>query len=171
MMAQPQVKVEGLKETLRAFSKLDKEVQKAARDEVQKVANLLAREIASAGRSQSDRRSQFVAGTVRGTRERTPVIKVGKASRMPVTRRGAGPRASDLMYGMEFGSAGTGGKSTDLPTRRGGRPGWRFPERTARKGRSGNVGTWIYPTAARQQSRVVSLWTAALDKAAKEWGS
>ena len=170
-MAQPLVKVEGLRSTLKAFGQLDKDVQKAARDEVQKVANLLAREIASAGRRQSDPRSRFVAGTVRGTRERTPVIKVGKATRMPVSRRGQGPRASDLMYGMEFGSAGVGGKAVDLPTVRGGRPGWRFPERTARKGRSGNVGTWIYPTAADQQPRVVSLWAAALDKAAKDWGN
>lgn len=169
-MAAPVVKVEGLKSTLKAFSKLDKDAQKAARDEVQKVANMLAREITAAGNRQSDSRSKFVAGTVRGTRERTPVVKVGKASRMPVSRRGRGPRASDLMYGMEFGSAGTGGRSTDLPTARGGRPGWRFPERTARKGRSGNVGTWIYPTVSKQQTRVVSLWTAALDKAAKEWG-
>ena len=170
-MARPLIEVEGLKPTLRAFSKLDKDVQKAARDEVQKVANMLAREIAAAGRRQGDRRSQFVAGTVRGTRERTPVIKVGKATRMPVSRRGQGPRASDLMYGMEFGSAGVGGKATDLPTVRGGKPGWRFPERTPRKGRSGNVGTWIYPTAADQQPRVVSLWAAALEKAAKEWGN
>ena len=170
-MAKPLIEVEGLKPTLRAFSKLDKDVQKAARDEVQKVANMLAREIAAAGRRQGDRRSQFVAGTVRGTRERTPVIKVGKATRMPVSRRGQGPRASDLMYGMEFGSAGVGGKATDLPTIRGGKPGWRFPERTPRKGRSGNVGTWIYPTAADQQPRVVSLWAAALDKAAKDGGN
>ena len=170
-MAQPLIEVEGLRSTLRAFSKLDKDVQKAARDEVQKVANMLAREIAAAGRRQGDRRSQFVAGTVRGTRERTPVIKVGKATRISVSRRGQGPRASDLMYGMEFGSAGVGGKATDLPTVRGGKPGWRFPERTPRKGRSGNVGTWIYPTAADQQPRVVSLWAAALDKAAKDWGN
>ena len=170
-MAEPLIEVEGLRSTLRAFSKLDKDAQKAARDEVQKVANMLAREIAAAGRRQRDRRSQFVAGTVRGTRERTPVIKVGKATRMPVSRRGQAPRASDLMYGMEFGSAGVGGKATDLPTVRGGKPGWRFPERTPRKGRSGNVGTWIYPTAADQQPRVVSLWAAALDKAAKDWGN
>ena len=156
--------VEGLNETLRAFRGLDKDAQKAVRDEVQKVANLLAREIASAGSGRS-KRDAFVAGTVRGTRERTPVIKVGSAKRMPVTRRGQGPRASDLMFGMEFGSRG----SVDNPTSGGGRAGWRFPDETPRKGR-GNTGTWIFPTAAKQQPRVVSLWAEALDKAARDWG-
>jgi hypothetical protein len=156
--------VEGLNDTLRAFRTLDKDAQKAVRDEVQKVANLLAREIASAGSGRS-KRDAFVAGTVRGTRERTPVIKVGSAKRMPVSTGDRGPRASDLMFGMEFGSRG----GTDNPTVRGGRPGWRFPDETPPKGR-GNRGTWIMPTVARQQPRVVQLWAAALEKAARDWG-
>ena len=156
--------IEGLNETLRAFSKLDKATQKAARDEVQKVANLLAREVASAGVSAGGRRNAHVASSVRGTRERSPVIKIGSAKRMSVSRRQPGPRASDLMFGMEFGSSG----GLDNPTARGGRPGWRFPETTPRLGR-GNVGTWIYPTIRKQQPRVVSLWAQALEKAARDW--
>jgi hypothetical protein len=155
--------VEGLNETLRAFRGLDKATQKAVRDEVQKVANLLAREIAAAGNSRS-KRDAWVASSVRGTRERTPVIKIGSAKRMPVSRSGQGPRASDLMFGMEFGSRG----GTDNPTARGGRPGWRFPAETAPKKR-GNVGTWVFPTATAQQPRVVSLWAEALEKAARDW--
>ena len=99
--------VDGLKETLRAFSRLDKDAQKAARDEVQKVANLLARELAAAGRATGDSRNRHVASSIRGTRERSPVVKVGSAQRMAVSRRGQGPRASDLMFGMEFGSTST----------------------------------------------------------------
>jgi hypothetical protein len=156
--------VEGLRETLRAFSKLDKDTQKAARDEVQKVANLLAREIAAAG-NRGDRRTAFVADSVRGTRERTPVVKIGAARRMPVSRGGQGPRASDLMFGMEFGSSG----GVDNPTVRGGAPGWRFPDRSPRRGR-GSEGYWIFPTARRQQPRVVDLWANALEKAARDWG-
>jgi hypothetical protein len=155
--------VEGLAETLRALNRLDDETKKAVKDETQKVANLLAAEIAAAGQRQGGR-SAFVAGSVRGTRERTPVIKIGSAQRLPVSRRGQGPRASDLMFGMEFGSAG----GTDNPTARGGRPGWRFPAETPPKKR-GNVGTWIFPTATQQQPRVVALWADALDKAARNW--
>ena len=68
--------VEGLRETLRAFSKLDKDAQKAARDEVQKVANLLAREIQNVTNRSRDPRIRHVGRTIRGTRERTPVIKM-----------------------------------------------------------------------------------------------
>jgi hypothetical protein len=155
--------VEGLNETLRALNGLDKDAKKAVKDEVQKVANLLAREVASAGQGRT-KRDAWVAGTVRGTRERTPVIKIGSAKRMPVSRGGQGPRASDLMFGMEFGSRG----GTDNPTSRGGRPGWRFPAETPPKKR-GNQGTWIFPTVARQQPRVVQLWAAALETAARRW--
>jgi hypothetical protein len=157
--------VAGLNETLRAFRGLDKDAQKAVRDEVQKVANLLAREVAAAGSGRT-KRDAWVAGTVRGTRERTPVIKIGSAKRMPVSKGGQGPRASDLMFGMEFGSSG----GTDNETYRGGRPGWRFPDETPPKKR-GNVGTWIFPTVAQQQPRVVSLWADALETAARRWGS
>ena len=155
--------VEGLQETLKAFSRLDKDAQKAARDEVQKVANLLAREIAAAG-NRGSKRDRWVAQSVRGTRERSPVVKIGSAKRMPVSRPGSGPRASDLMFGMEFGSAG----GTDNPTAKGGRPGWRFPVETPPKKR-GNVGTWIMPTVAQQQPRVVALWAEALERAARRW--
>ena len=160
--------VQGLRETLRAFGKLDKDTQKAARDEVQKVANLLARELQSAGRAQGDSRNRHVAQSIRGTRERTPVVKVGNAQRMS---SGGRPRASDLMFGMEFGSTSVGSRGGDNATRRGGRPGWRFPERTPRAaGGRGNVGYWMMPTLRQQQPRVVDLWVQALEKAAREWG-
>jgi hypothetical protein len=155
--------VDGLKETLQALNRLDKDAKKAVKDEVQKVANLLAREVAAAGSGRS-KRDAWVAGTVRGTRERTPTIKIGSAKRMPVSRGGQGPRASDLMFGMEFGSKG----GTDNPTARGGRPGWRFPAETPPKKR-GNQGTWIFPTVAQQQPKVVALWAAALETAARRW--
>jgi hypothetical protein len=164
--------VDGLKDTLRAFSRLDKDAQKAARDEVQKVANLLARELSAAGRRQGDPRNAHVAGSIKGTRERTPVVKVGSAQRMAVSRGGRGPRASDLMFGMEFGSTNVGSRGGDNATIRGGRPGWRFPERTPRApGGRGNVGYWMMPTLRQQQPRAVTLWANALEKAAQKWGS
>jgi hypothetical protein len=161
--------VEGLNETLKALNRLDADGKKAVKDETQKVANLLAREVARAGVQTGDRRNAHVASTVRGTRERTPTIKIGSAKRMSTQRRGQGPRASDLMYGMEFGSSGTGAKAVDKPTVRGGAPGWRFPERTPKLGR-GNRGNWIYPTIRSQQANVVVLWAAALEKAVRRAG-
>jgi len=157
--------LEGLNETLKALNRLDKEAKDAAKERVTEISRMMAREVASAGRARSDPRDKFVAGTIRAKRDRLPVINIGKATRMPVSRRGPGPRASDLMFGMEFGSNGS---RTDTPTRRGGRPGWRFPERTPRRGR-GNEGYWIFPTARRQQDRVVDMWARALEDVAKEW--
>ena len=151
------VDVEGLREVLRALSRIDKEAQNAVRDEVQKIANMLAREVTQAGNRSRDPRTRHVARSVRGTRERTPVIKIGRATRLPVSRGGLGPRASDLMFGMEFGANQSG------------RNGFRFPPRTERLGQ-GNEGYWIYPTIRRQQPRVVDLWAAALEKVAAEWG-
>jgi hypothetical protein len=156
--------VQGLRETLRALNRIDDEAKKAVKVEVQKVANRLAEQIAQAGRQTGDPRDAFVAGTVRGKKDRLPVVLVGKATRMNVSRRGQGPRASDLMFGMEFGSKG----GTDNPTSRGGRPGWRFPEETPARKR-GNQGRWIYPTLVRQQPFVLDLWIEALEKVSREW--
>ena len=159
------VKLEGLREVTNALNRLDKEAKDAAKDRVTDISRMMAREIQAAGNARRDPRDKHVAQTVRAKRDRLPVINIGKATRMPVSRRGQGPRASDLMFGMEFGSTG---KATDTPTRRGGRPGWRFPERTARLGR-GNVGYWIFPTARRQQDRVLTMWANALEDVAREW--
>jgi len=147
--------VEGLNETLRALNGIGKEANAAIRTEVQKIATMMGQEIAAAGRARSSR-DAFVAGTIRGTRDRTPVIKIGAAKRMPVSRPGPGPRASDLMFGMEFGANQRGPN------------GWRFPERTPGLGR-GNAGYWIFPTARKQQPRVLEMWAKALEKVAKEW--
>ena len=157
--------VEGAQAALNALNRVDKAANDAAKEKTTEISRIMAREIAAAGSSRRDKRDRHVAKTIRAKRDRYPIVNIGKATRMPVSRRGQGPRASDLMFGMEFGS---NGGATDTPTRRGGRPGWRFPDRTARQG-GGNVGYWIFPTARRQQDRVVDLWAQALEDVAKEW--
>ena len=161
--------VEGFQQTLNALNKIDKASKDAVKDEVTKISRLMARELASAGRRTGDRRDKHVAGTIRAARDRTPVVNVGKAERMAVSRRGQGPRASDLMFGMEFGSTSLASRGGDNPTVRGGRPGWRFPERTPETPRGGNVGRWLFPTARSQQERVVNLWVDALERVAANW--
>lgn len=157
--------VEGLNAALRAFGRLDKDAKDAARDEVQKISRLLANEIKAVGSRRQDPRDRHVAESIRAKRDRLPLVLIGKADQYQPSgnrRRTSFPRASDLMYGMEFGSA------VDRPTRRGGRPGWRFPERTPRRG-AGNEGYWIFPTARQQQPRVVDLWAKALEDVARDW--
>jgi hypothetical protein len=153
--------VQGLNATLKALNRIDKAAKDAVKVEVQKLANRLAAQIATAGNRTGDPRDAFVAGTVRGKKDRLPVVLVGKATRMNARGR---PRASDLMFGMEFGSKG----GTDNPTVRGGKPGWRFPAETPPRKR-GNSGRWIYPTLVAQQPFVLSLWADALEKVSAEW--
>ena len=148
--------VEGLNETLKALNRIDKAAKDAIKVEVQKIANVLAKEVTQAASRSRDRRTQFVGTTIRGAKDRVPVILVGKATKMPVSRPGVGPRASDLMFGMEFGANQQG------------RNGFRFPPRTARLGR-GNEGYFIYPTLRQQQPRVLDLWIKALESVAEEW--
>jgi hypothetical protein len=156
--------VDGLRQTLAAMNRLDKDAKDAVKEEVQKVANLLARELQVVGRSRGGR-DAIVASSIRGTRERTPVVKVGYATIAPISGK---PRISDLMFGMEFGSSGQGVSAVDFRTVRGGRPGWRFPDRTPRKGR-GNEGYWLFKTLSSQGPRVVDLWAGALEKAMRRW--
>jgi len=158
--------VEGAQAALNALNRIDKEANKQAKEKVTEISRMMAREIAAAGNARRDPRDRFVAETVRAKRDRYPIVQIGYQKRMPVSRRGPGPRASDLVFGMEFGS---NGNATDTPTRRGGRPGWRFPNRTPRAGASGNVGYWIFKKARAQQDRVVDLWAQALEDVAKEW--
>lgn len=160
--------VQGLDATLKALNRIDKGAKDAVKDEVVKISKMLARELREAGNRTGDKRNRHVASSIRAGRDRTPFVKVGKADRMDVSRRGRGPRASDLMFGMEFGSTNTGSRGGDNPTRRGGRPGWRFPERTPKVG-AGNRGYWLFPTLRTQQSRVVDLWADALQRVSHEW--
>ena len=161
--------VKGLGATISALNRIDKAAQEAVKVETQRIANMMGREISQAGRRTGDRRDAHVASTVRGKKDRLTVVNVGKADRMSVSRKGTGPRASDLMFGMEFGSTDLSSRGGDNATRRGGRPGWRFPDRTPSTPRGGNVGRWIFPTARAQQSRVVTMWADALERVMREW--
>jgi len=162
------IRVEGAKEAARAFRKLDKDGKKDARQEIGKVSAFLSGRIRSAASSTGDRRTQFVGQSIRSKKSsRQPEVLVGKAGRMPTSRGGRGPRSSDLMFGMEFGSDGTG---TDTPTARGGAPGWRFPARSPQRGR-GSEGYWMYPTLRREQRRVVSMWQKSLEASIRKWAS
>jgi hypothetical protein len=143
--------IEGLRETIKAFNKLDKDAKNAARDEVKKIAELLAGRIRA--KAPADKRYQNLAVTVRAGRDRVPVIYVGGRAN-PKVSGGGGPR--ELVIGMEFGADQQGPNA------------WRFPERTPRLGR-GNAGYWIYPTVRANQDEIVRLWFDAMDRIINEW--
>ena len=145
------IQVEGMQETIKAFNKLDKEGKNAARDEVKKIAELLAKRIRD--RAPQDKRYQNIAVTVRASRDRVPVIYIGGRA-TPKVSGGGGPR--ELIIGMEFGADQAGPNA------------WRFPPRTPRLGR-GNAGYWIYPTLRANQDEIIRLWFDAMDRIIEEW--
>jgi hypothetical protein len=143
--------IEGMRDTIRAFNKLDKDGKNAARDEVKKIAELLAARIRA--KAPSDKRYQNLAVSVRAGRDRVPVIYIGGRA-TPKVSGGGGPR--ELIIGMEFGADQTGPNA------------WRFPPRTPKLGR-GNAGYWIYPTVKASQDEIIRLWFDAMDRIIEEW--
>jgi hypothetical protein len=160
--------ISGVNETLRAFNKLGKDARKATKTEVMKVAEVVLKRTQQAGRARGGR-DAIVAASGKARMDRLPVVEYGGRRKAGVS---GGATLNQLVYGMEFGSIGMGAKATDRPSGRPSNqtPGWRFPERTPRKG-TGNVGYWIFPTAATLGPEIADLWLKALDKIAKEWGS
>lgn len=152
-MANPKIgiEVEGIKETLKAYNKLDKDAKKAVKVEVKKISELLANKVRAA--APPDRRYANLAQSVRAGQDRTPIFRVGKLAN-PKVSGGGGPR--ELVIGMEFGADQAGPNA------------WRFPPRTPKRGK-GNAGYWIFPTASANQREVVSIWHGAMDKMLKTW--
>jgi hypothetical protein len=145
--------VEGLREASRAIGKLDKDSQKAAGVEIQKVADLIGRTTAAAGRARGQR-DAAVASSYKPSRARNPTVRYGGSAPSGVS---GGATMGDLVFGMEFGADQTG------PNR------WRFPPRTPKYGR-GNEGYWIFPTARKMGPDIVQLWADALEKVIREAG-
>ena len=147
------IQAEGVKETLRAYRKLDKDAQNKAKDKVKEVSEVLAGRIR--GSAPADRRYQALQQSVKSGRDRVPVIRIGGRA-TPRVSGGGGPR--ELVIGMEFGADQSGPNA------------WRFPPRTPRRGR-GNAGYWIFPTATREHKNIVKLWQDSLDPVLKEWSN
>jgi hypothetical protein len=145
------VEVEGLKETIKAFNRLDKDGKKSARAAVRTVSELVASKLRSSAPAQV--RYQNLVVSIRTKSDRAPKVEIGRLAN-PKVSGGAGPR--ELVIGMEFGADQSGPN------------GWRFPPRTPRYGR-GNAGYWIFPTARRNQTEIRKLWADSLNKAITEW--
>ncbi len=148
------VQAEGVQETLRAFRKLDKDAQKAAKEKVKEVSEVLARRIRSSAPGADPRYTALVA-SVKSGKDRVPVIRIGGRA-TPRVSGGGGPR--ELVIGMEFGADQAGPNA------------WRFPPRTPKRGK-GNAGYWIFPTATREQSSIVKLWQDSLASSLEEWSN
>lgn len=156
MAIQRAVRVEGLRETLRAFDQLSA----GAQEEMQQSADKLARELAqlaqAAGRSEG-RQAKLAANTV----------EVVKGKRLPTIRAGAkgAKRDRDVTLGSEFGA-----------TRK---FGWYDPKKHPRyyasRGKQfrphrGAASYWFFKTIEENDERIGAVYAEALDRMADKWG-
>lgn len=147
------VRVEGLRETLRAFDQLSAGAQDELKQSADKLARELAQLVQAAGRSEG-RQAKLAANTV----------EVVQAKRLPVIRAGARGSKRDraVTPGSEFGA-----------TRR---FGWyskgRYYDSVGKQFRPhrGAASYWFFTTIEANDERIGATYAEALDRMAEKWG-
>lgn len=145
-----EVRIEGARETLDAFNRLEKSANAALRERSMALAEKLAGKVQAAGRA-SGKQAAAVAATVKARRDRIPVIEAGGSKRVTTSK----VPASDIVFGSEFG----GNRRT----------GWyganRFAPSAGRQFRPhlGRGSYWFYETVYDSQAEIADAWSAAAD--------
>ena len=154
---------------LKALSQMDKESQKALKDEVLSISAWTASGIRSAAANAPfSKQATAVAVTVKPVRDRVPTVQIGGTKKIPVTRKitpgNPAPSAGQLLFGSEFGGERNAKDSASaFPN-----GGYRFPARSPREGR-GNAGYWIFPTLKSMQPEIKKRWFEACNKVMDNW--
>lgn len=147
---------------LKAINQMDNESKTALKDDVYSISAWTADGIAQAGFSHPfyPRQAAVVAATVRPAKDRVPTIYIGGSK----GRASGGANAGQLLFGNEFGGERNSKQSQSaFPN-----GGFRFPPRTAAKGR-GNAGYWIFPTLKSMQPEIKRRWFEAVNKVMDNW--
>jgi hypothetical protein len=153
-----------LAKIIRSFKAMDEVAQEQAKREVNALAEGLANKIQSAARSapNSNVASRVADGIKVSSTSKVGEIRIGFAqqkfsggatTQFNLGGKGKGSGGNGLLAGAEFGSK-------NHP---------QFAPRTARFGRRGNTGYFIYPTLRDNQSAILAKWEEAFSKIVKEW--
>jgi len=145
----PVARYQGLDALLRTLNSLPREANQEMRTRSKAIAAKHGQALKSAGSSHPDARVRGVAQTVRARSDRVPVIAIGGARRVSVSRGKPLPQAGDLLFGAEWGAV------PDGPN------GWRFP--------ATSDGSWITPVLAARHPQVVREWQELYDDVQKRW--
>jgi len=133
------VRIEGVRETLKALNKLPKE----ANDEIRKVAMEIAEKLAvkskQAAMSDPSPQAALIVPTIKPRRDRVPVIVAGGSTR--VGRRNA--PAWGVLFGSEFGAN-------------------QYPQFGKRH--QGQEGSYLFPIVEQNSELVEQEWNAAADR-------
>lgn len=138
------VRIDGLRETIAALSRLPKD----ANDEIRAAATALAKDMAvvaaAAGRVEG-RQAALVAVTVKAGRDRVPVVNAGGTRRLGSNRA----PAYKLLFGSEFGA--------------------NFYKQYRPHVGSGSY--WFFQTIDDQQAEISAAWLAAADEIIEKFGA
>jgi hypothetical protein len=146
------VRIDGAKETIRAFNALPKNVNRELRDRTKELATIMAQSAKDAGIRQG-RQAALVARSVKVQRDRVPAVVAGGGS-PPLGRHGAPPSA--LLFGSEFGmnvASGWFHQSRFFKD-------WshfQYHEHT------GQTGAWFFPTVERMAPEIGEAWNKVAD--------
>jgi hypothetical protein len=141
-VAEDQVDIKGLDETLRAFRRMPKEANKSLRERSLDLADLLARSAAQAGRA-SDAQSALVAQGVKSKKDRIPGVRAGGATRVGRNRA----PLHKILFGAEFGAN-------------------RLKQFRPHRGREGY---WLFPTVRRESPRIEKEWEKVADDVVRDF--
>jgi hypothetical protein len=141
-VAEDQVDVKGLNETLRAFRRMPKEANKSLRERSLDLSDLLARSARQAGQS-SDAQSALVAQSVKAKKDRIPGVRAGGATRVGRNRA----PLHKIMFGAEFGAN-------------------RLKQFRPHRGREGY---WLFPTVRREAPQIQKTWEKLADDVVRDF--
>lgn len=138
------VRIDGLRETLRAYNRLPKAASDALRDQSLELARAFARKAQMAATADEAPQSRLLVPTIRATRDRVPVVQVGGTKRVGRNRAPAWA----VLFGAEFGSN-------------------RFPQ--FGRVHSGRRGYWFFPLVEENADDIAKAWRKAADDILRAW--
>lgn len=132
------VRIDGARETLKAFNDLPKEANKQLKEKSNELSRSLVQTIRQAAQSDESPQAALFAKTVRAKKDRVPAIVAGGERRVGRNR----VPAWQVLFGGEFGSD-------------------RFPQ--FKKSHRGPEGGPIFQTVDREQAAISDAWNEAAD--------
>lgn len=145
------VKIDGARETLRAFNALPKNANDELRDRTKEIATKVAQSAKDAG-IRAGSQAALVSRSVKVKRDRVPAVQAGGGS--PALGRYHVP-PSALLFGSEFGMDAHSGwyrKSRYDESK-----GFQYHPHT------GQVGAWFFPTVEREAPAISEAWNKVAD--------
>jgi hypothetical protein len=132
------VKIDGVRETLKAFNQLPKDAANELRAAALELSKQLASAAAASGRAEGSQ-AGLVATTVKAAKDRVPVVTAGGVKRLGRNKK----PAYKLLFGSEFGSDN-------------------YEQYRPHLGRGGSY--WFYQTIQDEQTAIADAWSKAANE-------